>query len=107
VGHPSVIVLPKRGTPLSGPPVQFALFVAGRPQRFWQTRFYDFNVFTDKKRVEKLKYMHRNPVVRRLVADPAQRRWSSYRFYALDEPGPVHIEPFPDPKPVDRLAALA
>ncbi len=26
----------------------------------WQRRFYDFVVFTEKKRVEKLRYMHRN-----------------------------------------------
>ena len=29
---------------------------------FWQTRFRDFNVWTEKKRVEKLRYMHRNPI---------------------------------------------
>ena len=28
---------------------------------FWQARYYDFNVFTEDKRVEKLRYMHRNP----------------------------------------------
>jgi REP element-mobilizing transposase RayT len=28
---------------------------------FWQARFYDFNVWTDHKRVEKLNYMHHNP----------------------------------------------
>jgi len=27
----------------------------------WQPRFYDFNVYTEHKRVEKLRYMHRNP----------------------------------------------
>ncbi len=27
----------------------------------WQRRFYDFVVFSEKKRVEKLDYMHRNP----------------------------------------------
>ena len=37
---------------------------------FWQTRYYDFNVFTHDKRVEKLKYMHRNPVKRGLVTQP-------------------------------------
>jgi putative transposase len=37
---------------------------------FWQTRYYDFNVFTHNKRVEKLKYMHRNPVTRGLVERP-------------------------------------
>ncbi len=58
---------------------------------FWQTRFYDFNVWTAKKRVEKLRYMHRNPVTRGLAAAPADWRWSSYRFYFLDEPGPVRV----------------
>jgi putative transposase len=44
---------------------------------FWQARFYDFNVWTTKKRVEKLRYMHRNPVKRGLVESPEQWRWSS------------------------------
>ena len=30
----------------------------------WQRRFYDFVVWTEHKRVEKLRYMHRNPVKR-------------------------------------------
>src|SRR5574337_1126066 len=34
----------------------------------WQRRFYDFVVWTEHKRVEKLRYMHRNPVERGLVA---------------------------------------
>ncbi len=58
---------------------------------FWQTRFYDFNVWTEKKRVEKLRYMHRNPVPRGLVAEPDDWRWSSYRFYLLGEPGLVRV----------------
>jgi hypothetical protein len=59
--------------------------------RIWQHRFYDFVVFTDKKRVEKLRYMHRNPVVRGLVLGPEQWNWSSYRHYALGERGPVLV----------------
>ncbi len=39
---------------------------------FWQARFYDFNVWTEKKRIEKLRYIHRNPVARGLVASPEQ-----------------------------------
>jgi putative transposase len=54
---------------------------------FWQARFYDFNVWTEHKRVEKLKYMHRNPVKRGLVTSPENWRWSSYRCYALQESG--------------------
>ena len=47
----------------------------------------DFNVWTEKKRVEKLRYMHRNPVKRRLTVTPEDWRCSSYRFYFLDECG--------------------
>ena len=58
---------------------------------FWQARYYDFNVFTRDKRVEKLKYMHRNPVKRGLVTQPEDWHWSSYRHYLLEEPTPVFI----------------
>jgi len=57
----------------------------------WQHRFYDFVVFTEKKRVEKLRYMHRNPVVRGLVLEPEQWNWSSFRHYATGERGPVLV----------------
>ena len=39
----------------------------------WQRRFYDFNVWTKKKRIETLHYMHMNPVKRGLVAAPELR----------------------------------
>jgi len=72
-------------------PRQRELF--GEPPRraFWQARFYDFNVWSTKKRIEKLRYMHRNPVKRGLVELPEHWRWSSYRFYLLGESGPVRI----------------
>jgi len=60
--------------------------------RFWQTRYYDFNVFTKAKRIEKLKYIHRNPVHRGLVDKPEAWPWSSYRHYALGDVGTVQIE---------------
>jgi REP element-mobilizing transposase RayT len=62
-----------------------------RSRSFWQARFYDFNVWTTKKRVEKLRYMHRNPVKRGLVSSAEEWRWSSYRFYLLEEAGPVRV----------------
>src|SRR5204862_1553379 len=55
--------------------------------RFWQSRFYDFNLWSQQKEIEKLKYMHRNPGVRGLVASPEDSRWSSYRSYAYGEAG--------------------
>jgi putative transposase len=38
--------------------------------RVWQPRFYDFNVWSEGKRIEKLRYMHCNPVKRGLVEEP-------------------------------------
>jgi putative transposase len=61
------------------------------PHRFWQARFYDFNVWTEQKRIEKLRYIHRNPVKRGLVASPEEWRWSSFRWYLRGEVGPVRI----------------
>jgi hypothetical protein len=40
---------------------------------------------------EKLRYIHRNPVKRGLVAAPEQWRWSSFRWYLCGEVGPVRI----------------
>ena len=54
-------------------------------ERVWEPRYYDFNVFTEKKRIEKLKYIHGNPVKRGLVENPEDWKWSSYRFYLLGE----------------------
>ena len=59
--------------------------------RFWQSRFYDFNLWSPHKEFEKLRYMHRNPVVRGLVASLEDWRWSSYRSYAYGEKGLIRI----------------
>ena len=59
--------------------------------RIWQPRFYDFVVFSEKKRFEKLRYMHANPVQRGPVLEPEQWAWSSYRYYAYGEAGPVLV----------------
>ena len=48
-------------------------------------------MFTEKKRVEKLRYMHCNSVVRGLVLEPQQWNRSSYLHYASREPGPVLV----------------
>ena len=61
---------------------------------FWLPRYYDFNVFTERKRVEKLRYMHRNPVKRDLAEQPENWQWSSFRHYATGELGTIGIESF-------------
>ena len=71
-------------------------------RRFWQRRFYDFNVWSDAKRKEKLDFftrdrkavnMHANPVMEGLVKHPREWPWSSFSFYAKDEPGLIRIDP--------------
>lgn len=59
---------------------------------FWQERYYDFNVWSHHKFVEKLRYIHRNPVKRRLVERPEDWAWSSFRHYLSGDPGAVEIE---------------
>src|SRR5258708_33210683 len=61
--------------------------------RFWQPRFYDFNVYSRYKLREKLEYMHANPVKRGLVKNPGAWMWSSFLFYEKGQPGLVEIDP--------------
>ena len=61
-------------------------------KQFWQRRYYDFNVSSPEKFIEKLQYIHRNPVKRGLVSHPENYRWSSFNHYATGEPGPIQIE---------------
>jgi putative transposase len=54
---------PERGTLASAVQAikqSVARRLIGDRQHFWQARYYDFNVWTAKKRIEKLRYIHRN-----------------------------------------------
>ncbi len=64
----------------------------GAPQHFWQKRYYDFNVRDYPQFVEKLRYIHRNPVKRGLCERPEDWEWSSFRHYASGYEGRVEIE---------------
>ena len=48
---------------------------------FWTPRFHDRNIRGSHFWREKLDYMHRNPVKRGLVQNPADWPWSSYSNY--------------------------
>jgi putative transposase len=61
-------------------------------RRFWQTRYYDFLVPSEKKRLEKLHYMHQNPVKRGLVQRPDDWKWSSFLHIATGREGTIEIE---------------
>ena len=72
--------------------IKLSVALRGSERPFWSARYYDFNVFTEKKRIEKLKYIHRNPVARGLVGAPEDWVWSSFLHYADGVVGTVEIE---------------
>jgi putative transposase len=72
--------------------------------RVWQKRFYDFNVWSERKHIEKLRYMHRNPVKRGLVEKPDHWVWSSFRSYAYGEKGAVRVNSQEWPLEIKRRA---
>jgi putative transposase len=53
-----------------------------KAEHFWQKRYYDFNVRDHEQFVEKLRYIHRNPVKAGLCARPEDWPWSNFRHYA-------------------------
>jgi putative transposase len=50
----------------------------GNHVQFWQSRYFDANIRGETARSEVIRYIHRNPVKRGLVASPGQYRWSSF-----------------------------
>ena len=53
----------------------------GQGEQFWQPKSYAFQIYSEHKLLEKLTYMHENPVRAGLVARAADWRWSSARKY--------------------------
>jgi len=64
----------------------------GEAEHFWQKRYYDFNIRDHKQFVEKLRYIHRNPVTRGLCERAEDWEWSSFLQYATGCGGRVEIE---------------
>jgi putative transposase len=58
----------------------------------WQKRYFDHNVRTYQSFLDKLRYIHRNPVKRNLCANPEDWPCSSFRHYRFAEVGIVEIE---------------
>jgi putative transposase len=66
---------------------------SGEFRRFWQRRYYDFNVYSRAKMKEKLHYMHENPVRAKLVKHPGDWPWSSWCHYYRGE-GLLRMDPW-------------
>ena len=58
----------------------------------WQKRYHDCNIRDYDEFVEKLRYIHRNPVKRGLVGRPEAWPWSSFDHYASGKDCGVEIE---------------
>ncbi len=59
---------------------------------FWQKRYYDHNIRTHSQFVEKLWYLHQNPVTAGLCRSAEEWPWSSFRHFSTGQEGTVEIE---------------
>jgi putative transposase len=89
----------ERWRTLQAPILREILTTQGRP-RFWQTGGgFDRNVRDTSEFVREVRYIHRNPVERGLVAEPQHRAWSSVRWWMGRRGGEVECDPPPgDPR---------
>jgi putative transposase len=94
--HIHLLLSEPQSDPLSKAIHSLKLSVAklSKQRPFRLPRYYDFNVYTARKRVEKLRYIHRNPVKRGLAERPEDWQWSSFCHYATGKQGIVEIESF-------------
>ena len=72
--------------------LKLSVSVQSKQRPFWQKRYYDFNVWSEKKIIEKRRYIHRNPVRRGLALTPDDWKWSSFRHWKTGESGTVEVE---------------
>jgi putative transposase len=77
------------------------------PAQFWQKRYYDRNVRDYDECIEKLRYIHRNPVKRGLVRRPEDWPWSSFQHYSEGAVGVVEIESEWTARRRERLAVAS
>ena len=91
--HVHLLVTEPKTAPLSKALQSLKLSVSKQSakQPFWHDRYYDFNVFTNRKQLEKIKYIHRNPVTRGLVERPEDWPHSSFLTYLHRQQRTVQI----------------
>ena len=72
--------------------IKLSVSMRSQERPFWQAHYDDFNISSHEKFVEKLRYIHRNPVRRGLSANPEDWKWSSFRHYQTGLRGTVEVE---------------
>ena len=73
----AIVWLPKPGRDHA--PNYFVGF--GEGARFWQPKYYPFELYSSRKAEEKVQYMHENPMRAGLVQRAVDWPWSSARWY--------------------------
>ena len=58
----------------------------------WQRRCYDHNCRSIDTVKEKIAYCHKNPVIRGLVTNPAEWKWSSFNWYSGKQDVPLSMD---------------
>lgn len=61
---------------------------------FWQDGFYDHVIRNQKDLEEKLNYIHYNPVRAKLVEEPEEYLYSSYRNYFLNDDSVIVVDKY-------------
>ncbi|ODA29168.1 REP-associated tyrosine transposase [Planctopirus hydrillae] len=64
----------------------------GEGERFWQPKYFAFEIHQQAKLKEKLTYIHENPVRAGLVTRAIDWKWSSARWYVMGRTVGVPIE---------------
>ena len=73
------------------------------PQPIWQSRFYDHILHSRAEFDQTLEYIHENPVVKGLVEDSVEWKWSSAAWYS-QRTGPIEIDDVRLPlNPLDKI----
>lgn len=62
-----------------------------RTHMFWQNQYHPMEIFSHEVAIQKLNYIHRNPVVARIVYRPEDYCYSSARDYENKRPGLLSI----------------
>jgi putative transposase len=70
-------------------------------KQFWQTRYYDFNVSSIEKYIEKVQYIHRNPVTVALSSSPKTTAGAASTTTPLANPALLKSNPTDPPDAVN------
>jgi putative transposase len=73
---------------------------------FWQRRYHDRNIHGMKQFNAALRYIHRNPVKRKLCARPEDWPWSSFLHHATGVEGVIEIESMWTARKRERLGVV-